>query len=38
LGPYFLDEWVMLLAVFFTLLSAWDYFRHFGAVLRVRGR
>jgi CDP-diacylglycerol--glycerol-3-phosphate 3-phosphatidyltransferase len=35
-GPYFLDEWVMLAAVFFTLLSAWDYFRHFGAVLRVR--
>ena len=35
-GPYFLDEWVMLLAVFFTLLSAWDYFRHFGSVLRVR--
>ncbi len=35
-GPYFLDEWVMLVAVFFTLLSAWDYFRHFGSVLRVR--
>ena len=35
-GPYFLDEWVMLAAVFFTLLSAWDYFRHFGAALRVR--
>ncbi len=35
-GPYFLDEWVMLAAVLFTLLSAWDYFRHFGAVLRVR--
>lgn len=35
-GPYFLDEWVMLAAVFFTLLSAWDYFRHFGSVLRVR--
>ena len=33
-GPYFLDEWVMLLAVFFTLLSAWDYFRQFGTVLR----
>ena len=34
-GPYFLDEWVMLVAVFFTLLSGWDYFRHFGAVLKV---
>lgn len=35
-GPYFLDEWVMLIAVLFTLLSAWDYFRQFGAVLRPR--
>jgi CDP-diacylglycerol--glycerol-3-phosphate 3-phosphatidyltransferase len=35
-GPYFLDEWVMLAAVLFTLISAWDYFRHFGSVLRVR--
>lgn len=35
-GPYFLDEWVMLAAVFFTLLSAWDYFRVYGSVLRVR--
>ena len=34
-GPFFLDEWVMLVAVFFTLLSAWDYFRHFGSVLRI---
>lgn len=34
-GPYFLDEWVMLVAVFFTLISAWDYFRHYGAVLRI---
>jgi len=33
-GPYFLDEWVMLAAVFFTLLSAWDYFRHYGSALR----
>ena len=33
-GPYFLDEWVMLLAVAATLLSAWDYFSRFGAVLR----
>lgn len=35
-GPYFLDEWVMLLAVAFTLISAWDYFRGYGSVLRVR--
>jgi len=34
-GPYFLDEWVMLAAVFFTLLSAWDYFRHYGSALRI---
>ncbi len=33
-GPYFLDEWVMLVAVAFTLLSAWDYFRHYGSTLR----
>lgn len=34
-GPYFLDEWVMLVAVFFTLLSAWDYFRQYGSALRI---
>ena len=34
-GPYFLDEWVMLIAVFFMLLSAWDYFRHYGSALRI---
>lgn len=34
-GPYFVDEWVMLVAVLFTLLSAWDYFRQYGSVLRV---
>jgi CDP-diacylglycerol--glycerol-3-phosphate 3-phosphatidyltransferase len=33
-GPYFLDEWAMLLAVGVTLVSAWDYFSRFGAVLR----
>jgi len=32
-GPFFLDEWVMLLAVGATLLSAWDYFSKFGSVL-----
>jgi len=34
-GPYFLDEWVMLVAVLFTLISAWDYFRHYGSALRI---
>lgn len=33
-GPYFLDEWVMLLAVVATLVSAWSYFARFGKVLR----
>lgn len=33
-GPFFLDEWVMLLAVIATLVSAWSYFSRFGRVLR----
>lgn len=33
-GPYFLDEWAMLIAVGVTLLSAWDYFARFGSALR----
>jgi CDP-diacylglycerol--glycerol-3-phosphate 3-phosphatidyltransferase len=33
-GPFYLAEWVMLVAVVATLLSAWDYFRHYGAALR----
>ena len=33
-GPYFLDEWVMLVAVAATIVSAWDYFRHYGSALR----
>jgi CDP-diacylglycerol--glycerol-3-phosphate 3-phosphatidyltransferase len=33
-GPFFLDEWVMLLAVVATLVSAWSYFSRFGKVLR----
>jgi len=32
-GPLFLDEWVMVIAVIMTLLSAWDYFRRFGNAL-----
>jgi cardiolipin synthase len=34
LGPFFLDEWVMLLAVVTTIMSAWDYFSRFGTALR----
>lgn len=33
-GPYFLDEWVMLVAVLATLVSGWDYFRRYGGALR----
>ena len=33
-GPYFLDEWVMLLAVAATIISGWDYFKRFGSALR----
>jgi CDP-diacylglycerol--glycerol-3-phosphate 3-phosphatidyltransferase len=33
-GPFFFDEWVMLLAVVATLVSAWSYFSRFGKVLR----
>lgn len=33
-GPFFLDEWVMLVAVAVTLISAWDYFRHYGGAFR----
>ncbi|MDJ0923927.1 MAG: CDP-diacylglycerol--glycerol-3-phosphate 3-phosphatidyltransferase [Acidimicrobiia bacterium] len=31
LGPFFLDEWLMLVAVFATVLSGWDYFRRYGS-------
>lgn len=34
LGPYFLDEWVMLMAVAATLISGWDYFKRYGGALR----
>ena len=33
-GPWYFDEWVMLAAVVVTVLSAVDYFRHYGRVLR----
>jgi CDP-diacylglycerol--glycerol-3-phosphate 3-phosphatidyltransferase len=29
LGPFFLDEWLMLIAVVATVLSGWDYFRRY---------
>ncbi len=32
-GPFYLDEWVMLVAVVVTIVSAWDYFRHYGRAL-----
>jgi CDP-diacylglycerol--glycerol-3-phosphate 3-phosphatidyltransferase len=35
-GPLFPDEWLMLVAVAVTLVSAWDYFRHYGAALDPR--
>jgi len=28
-GPFFFDEWLMLIAVFATVLSGWDYFRRY---------
>ena len=28
-GPFFFDEWLMLVAVFATVLSGWDYFRRY---------
>ena len=36
LGPFYLDQWVMLAAVVVTVMSAVDYFRHYGAALRGR--
>lgn len=37
-GPFFLDEWAMLVVVAITLLSAWDYFSHYGSALRSPAR
>jgi len=34
IGPYFLDQWLILIAVAVTLLSGWDYFKRYGAALR----
>jgi CDP-diacylglycerol--glycerol-3-phosphate 3-phosphatidyltransferase len=33
-GPFFMDEWVMLVAVAVTLLSAFDYFNRYGSALK----
>ena len=33
-GPFYLDQWAMLAAVLVTVMSAWDYFRHYGNALR----
>lgn len=35
-GPFYLDEWVMLLAVGVTIVSAWDYFSRYGGALRTK--
>ena len=37
-GPYFLDEWMMLVAVAATLASGWDYFKRYGGALRSRAQ
>jgi CDP-diacylglycerol--glycerol-3-phosphate 3-phosphatidyltransferase len=37
LGPFFLDEWVMLAAAFVTVMSAVEYLTRFGSVLRRAG-
>ncbi len=31
IGPFFLDEWLMLIAVFATVLSGWDYFHRYSS-------
>jgi CDP-diacylglycerol--glycerol-3-phosphate 3-phosphatidyltransferase len=33
-GPYFPDEWMMLIAVAATIVSGWDYFKRYGGALR----
>lgn len=34
LGPFFFDEWLMLVAVFATVLSGWDYFRRYWSAFK----
>ena len=33
-GPFYLDQWIMLIAVGVTVGSGWDYFKHYGSALR----
>ena len=35
-GPFYLDQWMMLVAVAVTLISAWDYFKRYGSSLRAK--
>lgn len=37
IGGLYLDEWLMLLAALFSVMSAADYFKRFGAVVRGTG-
>lgn len=34
IGPFYFDQWLMLVAVGVTLLSGWDYFKRYGDALR----
>jgi CDP-diacylglycerol--glycerol-3-phosphate 3-phosphatidyltransferase len=34
IGPFFLDEWLMLIAVLATVLSGWDYFRRYWSAFK----
>lgn len=36
LGPFFIDEWIMLVAIFATVLSGWDYFRRYAGAFDPR--
>lgn len=36
IGPFFVDEWLMLVAVFATVLSGWDYFRRYAGAFTSR--
>lgn len=34
IGPFFFDEWLMLVAVLATVVSGWDYFRNYASAFR----
>lgn len=36
IGPFFFDEWLMLVAVVATVLSGWDYFRRYASAFNPR--